>query len=86
MRRGVWSRDEIRDLLVSAQRASSMATSAQADRDDGRANAYQRGFAAALLVLATAFGLDSADRGGGRIAERVAGPSALETRASELEE
>jgi hypothetical protein len=62
MKRSVWSRDEIKDVLISAQRASALTARAMGNSREAHAQAYAQGFAAALVVMATAFGLEPAGR------------------------
>jgi hypothetical protein len=61
MRRQVWSVDEIRDILVAANRASGISAAMMLATDGDSQNAekaaaYRQGFKAALVSVAIALG------------------------------
>jgi len=64
LKRGVWSVDEIGDILAAANEATeaSAAVIEAVSGEDARAlGAYRQGFKAALVTVALAFGLSPLD-------------------------
>ncbi len=65
----IWSRDDIRNVILAANAASADIANRAIDRSDSTPEAgeqllsYRAGYEAALVTLATAFGIGLASRG-----------------------